>query len=245
MQAPTRSTMVEIPNLGDWDMIVFDVDGTILDFDGFHDDFVRLARRVNNEIMPVSIASGRTLPNITPILQSIGGSGFIVAENGGVVWDSNNGHGILTLADGNRAKEAAEWLATMIEDFDPKGIESNRWRESEWCLKENDKFEIIVDLLNQSEWSDLEVVPTGFAIHIVEPGIDKGNAIRIALERRNIDTSRVIACGDARNDISMFNLVGLSVAVSGDIPEVVEAADILTLNRGKEGAVELLNSLLQ
>jgi len=226
-------------------MIVFDVDGTLLDSDGFHDEFVHLARRVNNEVMPVSIASGRTLPNITPILQSIGASGFIIAENGGVVWDSSNGHEILTLSDGSRSKEAAEWLATKIEGLDPRGIESNRWRETEWCLKETGQFDRMVGLLEESEWADLVVVQTGFAIHIVKPGIDKGNALRIALERRGVESSRVIACGDAQNDISMFNLVGFSVAVNDEVTEVVEAADCLTFNRGKEGSVELLKALLE
>jgi len=242
---PTRLAMVHIPNRGDWDMIVFDVDGTLLDSDGFHDEFVHLARRVNNEVMPVSIASGRTLPNITPILQSIGASGFIIAENGGVVWDSSNGHEILTLSDGSRSKEAAEWLATKIEGLDPRGIESNRWRETEWCLKETGQFDRMVGLLEESEWADLVVVQTGFAIHIVKPGIDKGNALRIALERRGVESSRVIACGDAQNDISMFNLVGFSVAVNDEVTEVVEAADCLTFNRGKEGSVELLKALLE
>ena len=81
-------------------MIVFDVDGTLLDRDGFHDELVSLARRVDKEVMPVSLASGRTLPNVTPIMQAIGASGFIVAENGGMVWDSVDGYEIQSLSDG-------------------------------------------------------------------------------------------------------------------------------------------------
>ena len=54
--------MVELPESSDWDMIVFDVDGTLLDREGFHDDLVSLARKVDSEVMTVSLASGRTLP---------------------------------------------------------------------------------------------------------------------------------------------------------------------------------------
>ena len=72
--------------------------------------------------MPVSLASGRTLPNVTPIMQAIGASGFIVAENGGMVWDSGEGHEILSLSDGSRAKEAAEWLATKIDGLDQEEL---------------------------------------------------------------------------------------------------------------------------
>jgi len=125
--------MIEIPDPGNWDMIVFDVDGTLLDREGFHEDLVKLSRRVDREIMPVSLASGRTLPNVTPIMQAIGASGFIVAENGGMVWDSGEGHEILSLSDGSRAKQAAEWLAMKFCLF-PMGAGRSK-RQSGWPRK--------------------------------------------------------------------------------------------------------------
>ena len=122
--------MIEIPDSENWDMLVFDVDGTLLDREGFHEDLVNLVRRVDREVMPVSLASGRTLPNVTPILQAIGASGFIVAENGGMVWDSSEGHEIRALSYGGRAKVAAEWLADKIDGLDPRGKEAKSWRET-------------------------------------------------------------------------------------------------------------------
>ncbi len=236
--------MVEVPNLGDWDMVVFDVDGTLLDREGFHEELVTLARRVDRDVMPVSLASGRTLPNVTPIMQAIGCSGFIVAENGGMVWDSIEGHEIRSLSDGSRAKDAAEWLATKIEGLDPRGIESNRWRETEWCLSETDSFDLMKTLIADSEWSDLEVVSTGFAVHIASPGLNKALGLSIALQQRGIDPKRVIACGDAPNDLPMFDLVGFSVAVSDIYQDVVSSADTITEQKGKSGSIELLKALL-
>ncbi|MEC9263521.1 MAG: HAD hydrolase family protein, partial [Candidatus Thermoplasmatota archaeon] len=123
--------MVELPQGRTWDMVVFDVDGTLMDAEGFHPDLIPLIREVEVRGLPISLASGRTLPNVTPIRQSLGVSGFIVAENGGMVWDSGEGHEIVTLADGSRARAAVQWLATQIDGFDAAGIESNRWRETE------------------------------------------------------------------------------------------------------------------
>ena len=225
-------------------MVVFDVDGTLLDRDGFHEELVTLARRVDRDVMPVSLASGRTLPNVTPIMQAIGCSGFIVAENGGMVWDSIEGHEIRSLSDGSRAKDAAEWLATKIEGLDPRGIESNRWRETEWCLSETDSFDLMKTLIADSEGSDLEVVSTGFAVHIASPGLNKALGLSIALQQRGIDPKRVIACGDAPNDLPMFDLVGFSVAVSDIYQDVVSSADTITEQKGKSGSIELLKALL-
>ncbi len=210
------------------DMVVFDIDGTLLDFSGLHPELIPLVRRLEERGVIVSLASGRALPNITPIRQALGVSGFIVAENGGVVWDSSEGHEIRVLADGSRPKKAAQWLATQIEGFDIKGIESNRWRETEWCMIETGMENQMRELLSQTEWSDLLVVSTGFAIHITCPGIDKEAGLRVALKQRGINPSRVLSCGDALNGILMFGYCGYSVAANSSPSETVEDANFLT-----------------
>ena len=225
-------------------MLVFDVDGTLMDANGYHPDLIPLIRKVEAKGLTVSLASGRTLPNVTPIKQSLGVSGFIVAENGGMVWDSGEGREIVALADGLRARAAAEWLGTQIEGFDAVGIESNRWRETEWCLYEKEDEELMRQLLAYTEWSDLIVVPTGFAIHITAPGVDKASGLRVAFEQRGVDPENVLVCGDAPNDVSMFELCGSSVAVNDAYEGVAEAADLLTDARGTEGSVELLRALI-
>jgi len=237
--------MVELPEDCVWDMIVLDIDGTLLDRQGIIPEMIYLVRELERKGMVVSLASGRTLPNITPIHQSLGISGFIVGENGGMVWDSGNWHPIKALADGSRPKEAAQWLGTQIEGLNPEGIESNRWRETEWCLTEVEDWEEVRDAIASSEWSDISVVPTGFAVHLTIPGHDKASGLRVAFEQRGIDPARVIACGDAPNDIPMFDLVGFSVSVSRNYPEVVQAADLVTDAHGKEGSLELLKALCE
>ena len=237
--------MVELPKGCEWDMIVLDIDGTLLDRQGIIPEMIYLVRELEKKGMVVSLASGRTLPNITPIHQSLGISGFIVGENGGMVWDSGKGHPIKVLADGSRPKEAAQWLGTQIEGLNPEGIESNRWRETEWCLTEVEDWEEVRDAIASSEWSDISVVPTGFAVHLTIPGHDKASGLRVAFEQRGVDPARVIACGDAPNDIPMFDLVGFSVSVSRNYPEVVQAADLVTDAHGKEGSLELLRALCE
>ena len=59
--------MVELPKDCEWDMIVLDIDGTLLDRQGIIPEMIYLVRELEKKGMVVSLASGRTLPNITPI----------------------------------------------------------------------------------------------------------------------------------------------------------------------------------
>ena len=189
--------MNTMPQGDDWEMIVFDIDGTLLDFEGFQPELIPLIREIENMGVTVSLASGRTLPNVTPIQQVLAISGFAIGENGGMVWDSKAGFPIRCLADGKRARDAAKWLATQIEGLDPKGIETNRWRETEWCLLDTENYEKMKEALKDSQWPDLQVVPTGFAVHITEKELNKASGLKVAFEQRGIDPKKVIAVGDA------------------------------------------------
>ena len=226
-------------------MIIFDIDGTLLDIEGFQEELIPLIRKIEQFGYTISLASGRTLPNVTPIQQSLAVSGFVVGENGGMVWDTHAGFPIRALADGKRTREAANWLACQIDGLDPAGIESNRWRETEWCLKEVDNYEAIREAIEGSQYNELLIVPTGFAIHICTPGLDKSTGVEFALEQRGIDPSRVIAAGDAANDIPMFELCGFAVAVNNEHDGVAEAADIITQQKGTSGTIEFLKQFIQ
>ena len=157
---------IKIPNLTDIDMIVFDVDGTLMDRSGMPEGLIGLVKGIEKNGVSVSLASGRTLPNLTPVHQALGLSGFIVAENGGILWDGPRKRGIEPMANGKRCRDAIEWLAGKMGEIDPEGIESNRWRETEWCVSGPYDVDRMRALLANSEWSDLRVVGTGFAIHI-------------------------------------------------------------------------------
>ena len=236
---------IEVPNLTDIDMIVFDVDGTLMDRSGMPEGLIGLVKGIEKNGVSVSLASGRTLPNLTPIHQALGLTGFIVAENGGILWDGPRKRGIEPMANGKRCRDAIEWLAGKMVEIDPAGIESNRWRETEWCVSGPYDVDRMRALLANSEWSDLRVVGTGFAIHITERGVNKRSALEIQLSRRGIDPSRVLSCGDALNDVSMFNLTGYSVAVDGTIAEVFDAAGSVTQKKGPLGVIEMLELLLR
>ncbi len=66
-------------------------------------------------------------------------------------------------------------------------------------------------------------------------GIDKGNALKIVLDKLNIKPEECIAFGDAQNDIPMLKLAGIGVAMENGQEEVKKIADEITLDNNHDG----------
>ena len=209
-------------------ILFIDVDGTITDSSRILvPEALTALKKLEDAGVMIGIATGNVRPIAWNLTRMIGLSGPVVSENGGVVWVPQLNK-LQVLANGKRAKDAAYWLGTQMPDLDPVGIESNEWRESEWCLRSNEDLEKIKINLSNSKWKDMDVVKTGFAIHIAEPGLNKGEGIRIACRWLDIPLENVCAIGDAPNDIPMFETCGWSVAVGGATDDAKNSAKVVS-----------------
>ena len=74
-------------------------------------------------------------------------------------------------------------------------------------------------------------------------GINKGTGIKKFCEILNIDLKDVIAIGDDKNDLPMFKMAGLSVAMGNATGEVKEHADQITLSNEEDGVAVFLEKL--
>ncbi len=70
---------------------------------------------------------------------------------------------------------------------------------------------------------------------IVNEYVSKGNAINSLLKILNINKENSICFGDSVNDISMFNSVGISVAMGNSIDELKNIADYVTVTNDNDG----------
>jgi len=209
-------------------VVAVDIDGTLTDANKeLNNGAATSLRRLEAAGIPVILATGNVRAITYGLWRFLGLSGPMVCENGGVIWHPDWGEPIVR-ADGGRSKDAAEMLAENIPNIDPKGITTNAWRESEWCLNPDEDLNAINAAIANSEYSNLATVKTGFAIHLMEPHISKGQGLSIALEKIGIDPIDVLAVGDAPNDISMFNLVGHSVAVGGCFDSLAAVAKVVS-----------------
>jgi Cof subfamily protein (haloacid dehalogenase superfamily) len=82
-----------------------------------------------------------------------------------------------------------------------------------------------------------------YYLDITPPGQDKGTFVRAMAERLNISTDAIATIGDMRNDLPMFKVSGMSVAMGNASDDVKkQATDVTTSNEdeGFAGAVEII-----
>ena len=209
-------------------VVVIDIDGTITDGKKHLSTEAVHALRILEDVgIPVVLATGNVRPVTYGLWRFLGLSAPMCCENGGVIWHPSWDEPMLR-ATAAEAKEAARWLADEIDGLDPNGIATNRWRESEWCLFPYENLEAVTAAMATGPWPHLSVVRTGFAIHLMEPHLSKGEGLKVLFDRMGWSVEDALCVGDAPNDLPMFELLHWSVAVGGAFDAVAQAADVVS-----------------
>ncbi len=82
------------------------------------------------------------------------------------------------------------------------------------------------------------------AVMLLPQGATKGMGLRYALQELGYSPRNVVACGDAENDRSLFEIAELSVAVANARPLLKEVADTVLPQPDGEGVQALIEQLI-
>jgi Cof subfamily protein (haloacid dehalogenase superfamily) len=85
-------------------------------------------------------------------------------------------------------------------------------------------------------WATAPALPHLTFVNVVDPGVSKGNAVATLARHLAVPPSAVVAVGDSANDLPMFAVAGLAVAM-GNAPGPVQAAAHLVAGRVDEGGL--------
>jgi hypothetical protein len=92
---------------------------------------------------------------------------------------------------------------------------------------------------------DISMVYSGpVYLEITRRGVSKGNALIKLAEHLNIPLENVAAIGDQQNDISMFEAVGLPIAMGNAIQEVKTAAAVIAPTNDEGGLAWALREVI-
>jgi hypothetical protein len=82
-----------------------------------------------------------------------------------------------------------------------------------------------------------------FVVDVQPPCRGKGEALRVLAERYDIPYERVVAVGDADNDLPMLELAGLGVAMQNSMPRVLARAGRVIGDNNSDAIAELVDEL--
>ena len=212
--------------------VAIDIDGTLTYRDrSLNCKAVEALRKVDATVI---LATGNISCFARTAAKLIGVSDIVICENGGVVRFEYDGDDIV-LGDKSKCLKAVEILKKHFE------IEllDNDYRKSEVCLRRTFPIEEARKLLPE----DVRIIDSGFAYHITDRNVSKGKALEFIAEKLGIKLKDVVAIGDSENDVDMFEVAGIGVAVANADLKLKKVADIVTSKPNGDGVVEALEFL--
>jgi hydroxymethylpyrimidine pyrophosphatase-like HAD family hydrolase len=216
-----------------YDALATDYDGTIA-LDGVVDGTTRAAlHRLRDAGWRLVLATGRELDDVRDLMPDLHVFERVVAENGAVLHTPGTGQTRLL---------APVPPPGFVEDLAARGI--TPLHQGSVVVETWQSYESIVRAVIRQRGFNLAVVSNKGALMIVPAGVNKGTGAAAALDELGIPPSRCVALGDAENDLDLFALCGLSVAVAGALPEAKQAADMVLKAEGGQGVAELVSRLL-
>ncbi|NIA03182.1 MAG: phosphoglycolate phosphatase [Nitrospirae bacterium] len=213
--------------------VVIDIDGTLTDEK--RQLSCEATKAVRNMEIPVILASGNVLCFVKCTSKLIGASDIIIAENGGVISMGYDGP-VYVKGNKERCKNALHLLKQHLEleELD------NSLRCSEVALRRNFDIQGARDILVKEGIHDIEIIDTGFAVHIKTTEVNKGTGLAHVAALMKIDPKDFAAIGDSANDIEMLEAAGLGFAVANAHPDLKHVADHVTSDPYGKGAIEAM-----
>ena len=220
--------------------VVTDVDGTLTDASRRLDPVaLGYVRRLEDAGVPVLLATGNVLPVALALYRSLGLSGPIVAENGGMLYrrTAEGGDVVERLADPKVARQAFRMLVDA--GLPVRRLFTDRWRESEVALEPTVPLARLRRALARVP---VDVESTGYAVHLMQPGAGKLPALVRALGYVGLSPEECVILGDGDNDVRMLRAAGFGVSFSSASPRARRAARYVSRAPYAAGFVEGLKA---
>ncbi len=177
----------------------------------------------------VFIASGRRLPFLVDVTAGRGFVDAIIAENGAVIYDPVNGAKVL-LGEGLEELKSAFVGVDFVEVEEVIVATTLPYLEDVKEIIRRNGLSVDIEL-NRND------------VMIMPKGIDKGSGIAKAAEIYGINRENLACIGDAENDLKMFGVAGVKVAVANALDALKDEADIVCSEPYGDGVKEFVRSL--
>tara|TARA_B100001123_G_C15229817_1_gene994676 strand:- start:795 stop:1532 length:738 start_codon:yes stop_codon:yes gene_type:complete len=215
------------------ELLVLDLDGTVFGNSRLLLEEIEDIRSLVDSGVRVVISSGRTLHYVLGISRCLGLEDVVICEEGTVTYDCRT-HELILLGEQKDLillkNNLSSWLPFCIipkEAHHDKNVIIALDREPRINVDEflNEVSEVI-----STKNLNLNLTRSDEMINLMPPNITKGYALEKLLKSEKINPDSVVAIGDSLNDLSVFDVVKYSVAVSNS-HDLVKEKSFYTSNK--------------
>jgi phosphoglycolate phosphatase (TIGR01487 family) len=216
--------------------LLTDIDGTITDpTRRISTGSIETIRSLVDSGIEVVLASGNTSCFMDALSKMIGTTGTFIAENGGVFRIGFTGP-LVIRGDQATIKTA---LKVVQDHFQKQGVTldlySPTYRFSDLAFARTVPADEVRMVLQNYP---LQVIDTGYAIHLQSPGINKGTALVDLAREMGLVPADFLAIGDSLNDIQMLKTAGIGITVANAHPDIKAVAQYVAGKEYGDGFVE-------
>lgn len=255
-------------------LIFLDIDGTLLRDNGsFNDNIKNIIESHHKKNNKIVLTSARPRNKVKEICDRLNLNTYFISSNGAEIYNYEENKRVyinsiskssmfyiyklalkyniqLILAINNK-----EYILNgELGDNRPKITESilKKYKVKQCMIISEDllllkkfikKFDVLDDISFTLNIETLE--NNKYWYSVVNKNVSKGNAGVILSNLININLKNTIAIGNDYNDISMFNLLGLSVAVSNAFDNIKNMVDVVIDSNNNDGVYKYLKSILK
>jgi phosphoglycolate phosphatase (TIGR01487 family) len=216
--------------------LLTDIDGTITTPDRrICTGSIETIRSLIDSGIEVVLASGNTSCFMDALCKMIGTKGTFIAENGGVFRVGFTGP-LVVRGDQVAVKTA---LKVVQDHFRKQGISlelySPTYRFSDQAFARTVPVDEVRRVLQEYP---VQIIDTGYAIHLQAPGINKGTALVELAQQMGLTPPDFLAIGDSMNDIQMLKTAGIGITVANAHPDTKAVAQYIAGKEYGDGFVE-------
>lgn len=207
--------------------VALDLDGTLTSAGHLAPEALAAMEESRQNGLVIVLVSGRILAELLADVPQIADYvDAMVLENGAVTVVDGISHALTPPVDGG--------LPQALSD---RGIS---YRRGEVILAiDGEHTPAVVDLIGELGL-DYQVIRNRSALMVLPAGVTKGTGLAAMLAAMNLSPHNAVAVGDAENDLALFGVAEIGVAVSNAVASVRRCADLTLDKPNGTGVAELL-----
>jgi hydroxymethylpyrimidine pyrophosphatase-like HAD family hydrolase len=210
-----------------------DFDGTLAMHGEVSDDTLAALTRFKASGRKLLMVTGRELPDLGRVFPHLGMFDMVVAENGALLYRPDMAEERPLAAPPPQSLIAA-LTRRRVEPLSIGQVIVATVRE----------FELHVAEALEELGLDWRMILNKDSIMCLPAGVDKASGLKAAAAEMNLDLGRVLATGDAENDLDFFAVCGVSAAVANALPAVKAAASLVTEGEAGLGVEWVIDRVL-